>query len=54
MGVACLQRKLFMDRTIPDARPWLVPRANHPTNLEEPDAYDRALLEFSTEADTRN
>ena len=40
-----------MKRTIPDARLWIVPRTSHPVNLEEPDAFNRALLDFFTEID---
>ena len=47
----CLEPALFMKRSIPDARLWVVPRTSHPINLEEPDAFNRALLNFFTEID---
>lgn len=50
----CLEPALFLKRTIPDARLWVVPRTSHPINLEEPDAFNRALLDFFTAVDTRN
>lgn len=50
----CLQPALFMKRTMPDARLWVVPRTSHPINLEEPDAFNHALLNFFTEVDARN
>ena len=50
----CLEPALFMKRTIPDARLWVVPRTSHPINLEEPDAFNRALLDFFTAVDGRS
>jgi pimeloyl-ACP methyl ester carboxylesterase len=47
----CLEPALFMKRTIPDAKLWVVPRTSHPINLEEPDAFNRALLDFFTDVD---
>jgi pimeloyl-ACP methyl ester carboxylesterase len=47
----CLEPALFMKRTMPDARLWVVPKTTHPINLEEPDAFNRALLDFFTEID---
>lgn len=47
----CLGPALFLKRTLPDARLWVVPRTTHPVNLEEPDSFNRALLEFLTEVD---
>ncbi|NIE63084.1 alpha/beta hydrolase [Burkholderia sp. Ax-1719] len=47
----CLEPALFMKRTMPDARLWVVPRTSHPINLEEPDAFNHALLQFFTEID---
>jgi pimeloyl-ACP methyl ester carboxylesterase len=47
----CLQPALFMKRTIPDSRLWIVPRTTHPVNLEEPDAFNRVVLDFITQRD---
>jgi pimeloyl-ACP methyl ester carboxylesterase len=47
----CLQPALFMKRTIPDSRLWIVPRTTHPVNLEEPDAFNRVVLDFITQID---
>jgi pimeloyl-ACP methyl ester carboxylesterase len=47
----CLAPALFMKKMIPDSRLWIVPRTSHPINLEEPDAFNRALLDFLTEVD---
>ncbi len=44
--VPCLVPALFLKQTIPDARLWVVPRTSHPINLEEPEAFNRALLDF--------
>ncbi|MFM0047328.1 alpha/beta fold hydrolase [Paraburkholderia sediminicola] len=49
----CLAPALFMKRTIPDARLWVVPRTTHPVNLEEPDVFNRVVLDFVTEIDQK-
>ena len=49
----CLEPALFMKRTIPDARLWVVPRTSHPVNLEEPDAFNRTVLDFISAVDQR-
>lgn len=49
----CLEPALFMKRTIPDAQLWVVPRTTHPVNLEEPDAFNRVVLDFITDVDRR-
>jgi pimeloyl-ACP methyl ester carboxylesterase len=49
----CLGPALFMKRTLPEARLWIVPRTTHPVNLEEPDAFNRAMFEFFTEVDLK-
>ena len=43
----------FMKRTIPDAQLWVVPRTSHPINLEEPEAFNRTLLDFFAGVDRR-
>jgi pimeloyl-ACP methyl ester carboxylesterase len=49
----CLEPGIFMKRTIPDARLWVVPCTTHPVNLEEPDAFNRVVLDFITDIDQR-
>jgi len=49
----CLEPALFMKRNIPNARLWVVPRTSHPINLEEPDAFNRVVLDFLAEVDQR-
>jgi pimeloyl-ACP methyl ester carboxylesterase len=44
----CLEPALLMKREIPGAALWLVPRTGHAVNLEEPDAFNRAVLDFLT------
>ncbi len=51
--VPCLEPALFLKRTIPDAQLWIVPRTSHPINLEEPEAFNRALLDFFAGVDRR-
>ena len=43
---ACVQTSEFMGRTIPGARVWKVPGATHFVNLDEPDLFNRAVLDF--------
>jgi pimeloyl-ACP methyl ester carboxylesterase len=43
---ACVQTSEFMGRVIPGARVWKVPGATHFVNLDEPDLFNRAVLEF--------
>ncbi|VVD95428.1 3-oxoadipate enol-lactonase [Pandoraea eparura] len=47
----CLGPAIFMKKTIANSRLWVVPRTSHPVNLEEPDAFNRAVLDFFTEID---
>ena len=42
----CLEPALLMKRAIPTAGLVVLPRSGHTINLEEPDAFNRALLEF--------
>jgi pimeloyl-ACP methyl ester carboxylesterase len=44
----CLEPALFMKRKIPRAGLVVIPRAGHTINLEEPDAFNRAVLDFLT------
>lgn len=43
---ACVQTSEFMGRAIPGARVWKVPRATHFVNLDEPEVFNRRVLEF--------
>lgn len=42
----CLDAKLYLKRTIPSAGLLMLPRTGHAANLEEPDAFNRAVAEF--------
>lgn len=42
----CLEPALLMKRAIPTAGLVVLPRSGHTINLEEPHAFNRALLEF--------
>jgi pimeloyl-ACP methyl ester carboxylesterase len=47
----CLEPALFMKRKIPSAGLVVLPRSGHTINLEEPDAFNRAVLDFLTAVD---
>ncbi|WP_020200415.1 MULTISPECIES: alpha/beta fold hydrolase [Cupriavidus] len=47
----CIAPSLFMKRTIPDARLWIVPRTTHAVNLEEPEAFNRVVFDFIAAVD---
>ena len=44
----CLEPALLMKRNIPTAALVVLPRAGHTINIEEPDAFNRALFEFTS------
>ena len=44
----CLEPALFMKRKIPAAGLVVIPKSGHTINLEEPEAFNRALLDFLT------
>jgi pimeloyl-ACP methyl ester carboxylesterase len=44
----CLEPALFMKRTIPTAGLVVIPKSGHTINLEEPDAFNRAISDFLT------
>jgi pimeloyl-ACP methyl ester carboxylesterase len=44
----CLEPALFMKRTIPTAGLVVFPKSGHTINLEEPEAFNRALDDFLT------
>jgi len=47
----CLEPAIFMKRKIPAAGLVIIPKAGHTINLEEPEAFNRALLDFLTAVD---
>jgi pimeloyl-ACP methyl ester carboxylesterase len=47
----CLEPAIFMKRKIPAAGLVVLPKSGHTINLEEPDAFNRALVEFLTAVD---
>ena len=47
----CLEPALFMKRKMTSAALVVLPRSGHTINLEEPDAFNRALLDFLTAVD---
>ena len=47
----CLEPGLLMKRTIPAAGLVVIPWSGHTINLEEPDAFNRAVLEFFLRVD---
>jgi pimeloyl-ACP methyl ester carboxylesterase len=48
----CLEPAIFMKRKIPGAALVVMPKAGHTINLEDPEAFNRALLDFLTAVDT--
>ena len=47
----CLEPALFMKRNIPSAGLVVLPKAGHTINIEEPEAFNRAVLDFLTAVD---
>jgi pimeloyl-ACP methyl ester carboxylesterase len=47
----CLEPALFMKRKIPSAGLLVMPKAGHTINLEEPAAFNAAVLDFLTAVD---
>lgn len=47
----CLEASLHLKRKIATAGLWILPKTGHTVNLEEPDAFNRGLLEFITAVD---
>ena len=48
----CLEPGLYMKRTIMTAGLVVLPKSGHAINLEEPDLFNRAVLDFLTAVDT--
>lgn len=44
----CIEPAVFMKRHIPGAGLVVIPQSGHTINLEEPDLFNRALLDFMT------
>ena len=47
----CLEPAIFMKRTIPTAALVVIPKSGHTINLEEPEAFNHAVLDFLTAVD---
>ncbi|HEV8675378.1 MAG TPA: alpha/beta fold hydrolase [Methylomirabilota bacterium] len=47
----CLEPAIFMKRKIPSAGLVVIAKAGHTINLEEPEAFNRAVLDFLTAVD---
>ena len=47
----CLEPGIYMKRTIPTAGLVVIPKSGHTINLEEPEAFNRAALDFLTSVD---
>jgi pimeloyl-ACP methyl ester carboxylesterase len=47
----CLEPGIFMKRKIATAGLVVIPKSGHAVNLEEPDAFNRAVLDFLTAVD---
>ncbi len=48
----CLEPAIFMKRKIPTAALVVIPKSGHTINLEEPEAFNRAVLDFLAAVDT--
>ena len=48
---ACLEPGLYMKRTIRTAGLVILPKTGHTINLEEPDVFNRFVLDFVTMVD---
>lgn len=46
-----LEPSLFLKRTIPASALLVMPKCGHTMNLEDPDAFNRAVLDFVTQVD---
>lgn len=47
----CLEPGLFLKRTVPSAALSVFPKSGHNCNQEEPDLFNRTLLDFITQVD---
>src|SRR5690606_24706711 len=46
-----LEPALYLKRTIPTSALMVLPKCGHTMNLEHPDAFNRAVLDFVTQVD---
>lgn len=46
-----LEPSVFLKRTIPSSALMVMPKCGHTMNLEDPDAFNRAVLDFVTQVD---
>lgn len=46
-----LEASIYLKRTIPSAALLVMPKCGHTMNLEDPDAFNRAVLDFVTQVD---
>jgi len=44
----CIDASVFMKRSIPSAGLMMLPQTGHTLNLEEPDLFNRAVMDFLT------
>jgi pimeloyl-ACP methyl ester carboxylesterase len=44
----CIETSVYMKRNIPNSGLVVIPRSGHAINLEEPDQFNRAVLDFLT------
>ena len=49
----CLDPAIFMKRAIPSSGLVIMPKAGHTINLEDPDGFNRAVLDFLTAVDAK-
>jgi len=47
----CLEPAIFMKRKIPTAGLVVLPKSGHTINLEEPEVFNRTVLDFLTMVD---
>ena len=50
--IPCLAPGVFMKQQVPAAGLFILPRTGHTINLEEPEAFNRAVLDFLTLAES--
>jgi hypothetical protein len=48
----CLEPSLFLKRKISTAGLLILPKTGHTLNLEDPDVFNRAVLDFLTAVDS--
>ena len=49
----CVEPAVFIKKVCANARIWICPASGHTVNTEEPDLFNRMLLDFLTLVDTR-